>query len=245
MEKLNVGRPRPWMTWVMGGLLVVLMTTSCGVVVIESAPTVSAPTAMPTATVTPEPTPTVAPTIDAIFVSTPSPVSLPPLSPLALAPEDLPAEFTRVNPQDYGFDQADLSFQQFSVDEVFAYVVPEAEQAVVGLRVNLDTWAEELGWQLVIANPQILVDVFLPQADVQASPPAPLSGLEGIGEHAGGFVMSAQAGGMAARVEVVVFDREDVGAMLISLHPDGRSPVVPAIELARRWDRRILSALNP
>jgi hypothetical protein len=245
MKNFDVIRSKYQVAWVIGGLVVGLLATGCGVVAVDPTPTLPAPTATPTPTVTPEPTPTVTATIEAVSVSTPTPLNLPPLSPLALAPEDFPVGFERVNPLDYGFDPEDLSFQQFSVDEVFAYVHPEAEQAVVGLRVNLDTWAEDLGWQLVVANPQVLVEVFLPQADVQASQPAPLSGLDGIGEHAGGFAMTAQSQGIAASVEVVIFDREGIGAMLISLYPDGRIPVISTDELAGRWDGRILSALNP
>jgi hypothetical protein len=246
MMRPKVNGLRLQMVWVLASSLIALMTGACGVMEPEATPTVAVPTVTRTPTATPEPTPVLVPQAgDAIPSPTSSLMNLPPLSPLALAPEDLPTEFVRVDPGDYGFNQEDLTFQQFSVDEVFAYVTPGAGQAVVGLRVDLDTWTEKLGWQLVVASPQILVDVFLPQADVQASPPDPLSGLEGIGESAGGFGLSAQAEGMTTRAEVVVFDREDAGAILISLRPDGQAPIISTPELARRWDRRIQSALRP
>ena len=214
-----------------------ILSAGCGLFEAMAAP------AAPTPTVAPMPILTLLPPTSA---AEPSPslegAALPPLSPLALALEDLPPGFVRVDPQAYGFHKEALTFQQFSADEVCAYAHPEGKQMVAGILVGLDSWVEQLAWQAAEANPQALAEVLLSQVGVQTGSPQPLAGLNGIGENVGGFGLTVQGMGQPARAEAVVFHRKGAGALLVSLWPEGQPPIVPTAELGRRWDGRIQSA---
>jgi hypothetical protein len=187
----------------------------------------------PQATPTPVPTPTPEPT----------PTSLPDLSGVVIALEDLPSGFEAV-PSDELNLAAILSEKGFTAGSSFAFIEREQFELVMGFTGLLLSKYERSDFDQQLDYPDYLLDSIVKgigAADVLEQKTLP--GLEGVGDTSAGVTLAVVQEGVPMRVDVVMFRRGMVGAVAYVLYADGAVPVVPLSDIARTLDVRIVDAL--
>lgn len=221
-------------------------------------PTATPTPVPPTATPTPVP-PTATPTpVPATPTAAPSPVETPTeaagggldLSGAVLTVNDLPSGFVAI-------PSAMLGLENLAIPEAGGVVVPENIFAFLDqsqFRVVAGFVQELPDQEAIVTFDQSItptLELFLQgassglgmQSDVEYQL-EPMSGLEGIGNAAVGATTTIQSQQATLQVDVVVFRREDVEAVLMILFPQGLGEGLSPTELASTLDQHIEAVLS-
>jgi hypothetical protein len=105
----------------------------------------------------------------------------------------------------------------------------------------LPTDIEKTGFGLELAQPNIILEAIvmaLQGAGIEAK--ADMSGQQ-VGDQSKGVTFTSNIEGATARLDVVLFQRGDVGAIVVVGRPDGNEPSINAFEVAQKLDEKIQS----
>lgn len=230
------------------GLLVMLLlvTLACAdqPEIAEQATLTPSPTLTSTSTATPTPTP--------IPTSTPTPTPVPPtpvpatvVAPVTsetglLTLADLPPGFIEIPLETEGLSQEVPFLGTLSPEETFVFSNDTAT-VVLGGTLPLASPLERAAFDTVVTNPNLVLSGLgggtVP--DFEISRQETLSGLDGVGAAAAGFSMDVESGGLSTAVDMVLFRRGSVGAVVAVLYPVGGSAVLDVVGLASLVDGRV------
>lgn len=194
-------------------------------------------TPMPDFLSTPAGTPTLKPTL--------SPTPGPDISSAILRLDDLPSGFEEINLEEIGMTLDDFSNETFQPEEAFLFINMRNFQMVFGFNFllieNLDRAAFDLGMSQPERTLPALVDGMGPE-NVQDE--KILDGIEDIGDVQIGMTMLANMEDVPVQVDILMFRRDIIGAMLMSMVLEGHSPGITIHELGLKLDQHIQESLQ-
>lgn len=218
---------RPRTTLVLLPGLLALLALNCQV----TAQLIATPT--PTLTATPTSTPTLTPTA--------SPTPRPDLSAYVLELEDFPPGFEELTLEELGLTMDDFNNEGFEPEQVFVFVNPRQFQMVIGFNFLLTDRLNRISFDAVASDPELFLPAFVSGVGPEnVSEVKVMTGMEDIGEMQIGIRMLAETEGIALNVETLIFRRDILGALLMSMNMQGRVPNVPLADLGQALDRRFL-----
>lgn len=172
----------------------------------------------------------------------PTPVPDMDLTDLVLTSQDFPdVAFEDISLADMGMSEADLNSEDFTVESFFALLESTNFEMVMGFTTLLKSPLDRAGFDLVLNQPNILLDSFLGgMGDMNASDPAELPEFtDTVGDSSAGMTVVADIEGISMRVDMVVFRNESIGAFLITMYLDGQTPLVTLMDVAQKFDGKI------
>lgn len=176
----------------------------------------------------------------------PSPVPDMDLSGLVLTAADFPdAAFSDVSIEEMGMSIDDLNSENFKVESFFALLEPTNFEMVMGFTTQLQTMLNKAGFDLALNQPSILLNAFMGgMGDIGASEPEELPAFEDtIGDSSAGMTVVANIEGMSMNVDIAVFRRKSIGAVVITMYLDGQQPPVSLMDVATKFDGKIADFL--
>lgn len=181
----------------------------------EGAPA-SLPTDMPTETALPEPD----------------------LSSAVLTLEDLPPGFEEFSLADMGVTLDDFSEEELQPEEVFIFINSEDFQMVFGFNFLLTNKLDRATFDVGISQPDAALPALINgigSEDVRDE--ELLEGFEDVGEKQIGMTMVTDLEDLPMQVDVLMFRRDVVGAMVMSMVLEGESPNITLHELGLKLDQ--------
>lgn len=153
--------------------------------------------------------------------------------------EDLPAGFTAMPATEIAQLKEELSQDDFVVENIFAFMAQEKFQLIMGITTLLQNEQQRQDFDSVLRQPQVLrtlISEGLEDTEVLAQ--EPLTNLNDIGDVAGGVSLKVDLEGVLARLEILAFRTNEMGAFIFVMYRDRERPVVPIVEVARTLNSR-------
>ncbi|WP_449416830.1 hypothetical protein [Phormidium nigroviride] len=176
----------------------------------------------------------------------------PDLSQAILTLQDLPPGFKDMSDQAESLKKQLNSEKNFKAESVFAFQKSDDQQfqLIVGFTMPMLSRIEQASFDSSIRQ-QDFAQEFLKglnegsQGEFSNITSSPMG--ENIGDASAKWVTKGQLNGIPMRLEMAVFRRGNLGAMLMILYLDGESPSIAIADAARRLDSRIveLSPVSP
>jgi len=213
--------------------LAIFISLGCQIASQAAPDPISAPTIAPTSSNPPtqEPTPTPIQELD--------------ISSAVLTLEDLPPGFEEFSPQDLGMSLEDFSDEAFQPAEVFIFINPQNFQMVFGFNFLLTKKIDRVAFDTGVSNPETTIPAIVSgMGSENIQDEQLLEGLEDIGEKQIGMTMVSNTEGMSTQVDVMMFRRDVVGAMLMSMIMEGGTPNITIHELGLKLDQNIKETLQ-
>lgn len=160
------------------------------------------------------------------------------ISSAVLTLDDLPPGFEEFDPNELGLFMDDFSEDELQPEEVFIFVNSEDFQMVFGFNFQLSKRFDRAAFDVGISQPEVTLPAFIEgmgSENVQGE--KVLDGFEDIGEKQIGMTMIADMEGMPFQVDVLMFRRETIGAMVMTMVLDGDSPNITLHELGLKLDQ--------
>jgi len=181
------------------------------------------PTATEISAVTEEITPTEEPaTLTPTLTATPtiSP-TVTPISGASFSLEDLPAGFTEMS-------------------------LAELVELIMGFTILLPTQLEQVGFDIDLHQPDILMESFVGgMGATNILEQKELTHLDDIGNASAGLTVVADMDGIQMQIDMAVFRRDTVGAVVFVMYIDGDVPVLTIEEVTTKLDNRIVDVIAP
>ena len=171
----------------------------------------------------------------------------------ALTLQDLPAGFTALSEA----QMAEYGISANLLAGNFTGVLSEAQpqnytaflktdmfntQIVVSTVLAPLTRVERIGFDVYLANPEQVANEFAEGADAQAV--ELISGAEGIGDSSVGLTFLQASSGIPMRSDAVIVRRDQTVQVALISYPDGGTPEISAVDVARMMDQKIEGALR-
>lgn len=227
------------MKWRGGGAADPLPTATGTIAVTEEiAPTEEPAIPTPTFTAMPTITPTITPTVTSI--------SGPDLSGASLSLEDLPAGFMEMSPAELGFTKEDLSGDDFTVEDLFVFFSADPLEIIVGFTTILPTQLDQVGFDMGLTQPEFLMESFvggMGATDILEQ--KELVQLNDIADASVGLTVVANMDGIHMRMDMAVFRRDTVGAVILVMYVDGDVPILTIEEVITKLDDRLVDVITP
>lgn len=192
---------------------------------------------------TPAPTFTSVNTPTKIPTLTPTPIQ--DLSSAVLTLDDLPPGFEEYTFEELGISADDFSNEDFQPKDVFIFVNLQDFQIVFGFNSLLTGKIDRAAFDVGMLQPEMtlpaLVNGMSPE---NVHDEKLLEGMEDIGEVQIGMTMIAKVEGMPAQVDVLMFRRNIIGAMVMSMVLEGQSPNITIHDLGLKLDQNIQETLD-
>ncbi len=169
----------------------------------------------------------------------------PNFSQLVLTVQDLPKSFQAMPQADLEQLRRDLTQEDFPVASVFAFMDPNNFELVMGITTQIQSPAEQQDFDRTLNQPAVLQAMLtegLGQTEIKGQ--QPLTNLNNIGNSAGGVSLDVDLEGVPARLDIIAFRRDVVGAFVFVMYLNEETPVMPAAEVARKLDERVVKMLN-
>jgi hypothetical protein len=200
-------------------------------------PNVPTPTVTPTWTFIPASTPTKTPTL------TPTPKS--DISSAVLTLDDLPPGFEKFTLEELGISRADFSDENFQPEEVFIFVNSQNFQMIFGFNFLLTDKFDRVAFDTGLSQPELTLPAFVSgMGSENVQDEKLLDGLEEIGELQIGMTMVAIMEGVPVQVDILMFRRNIIGAMVMSMVLEGQSPNITIHALGLKLDQNIQENLD-
>jgi hypothetical protein len=237
-------------TFALVSLLIIVALSACGLTPAEKSATATqaaadsfatltaqAPTGTPT--YTPSPTFTLTPTATTTPTPTQKPTSTPTVTPTAtpqwmgagLLLEDLPEGFQSLQEED--LSPLRQSLPQNSI--AFGFEDAVKSQVVMGYYVTLPTRDEQLAFDGTLPE---TID-YLASSMGATGKPKPIRVKPDLGEASVASTFVLNDGGYETRMDMALFRRGEVAAVLFIFYPGADKPVVRIVDLAHLLDGRI------
>lgn len=197
-------------------------------------------TPTPTSLPTPSPTPTLTPTPTDIPTSAPTP--LPDFSGAVLTKEDIPFGFEEVSFSDvYTAEE----FEQFESFFAFGRFRGGHVELIMGYTMLLDSRSDRSGFTMMLDNPELMAEMFAAGIGVgETVEQEELSDVDDIGDESSGVAMVIDAEGSLVHIDIIIFRRDILGAIVVSIYEDGYGPTMPVGDAARLLDGKIEAILS-
>lgn len=176
----------------------------------------------------------------------------PDLAKAVLTLQDLPPGFKNMSGEAESLKNELNNSNEVKAENVFAFQKNDDKQfqLLVGFTMPMLTRIEQASFDSSIRQ-QDFAQEFLKglnegsQGDFSNITSLPMG--ENIGDASAKWVTKGQLNGIPMRLEMVVFRRGNLGAMLMILYLDGESPSIAVVDAAKRLDSRIveLSPVSP
>ncbi len=184
---------------------------------------IETPTPLPTDTPTPIPTPT----------NTPTPPPTPTL------PELFEQEGFEESPP---FVPQGTQIGAASVEDSGTFAKEASGEFVTWFTMSLTSDLEISGFRVELQEPELLINLLIGAISaVGEEGRGNLSGLDGIGDEVNGVTLVTKLNETPMRMNLVIFQRGNVGAVVAVVHIDGLQPTVSVQDVARRLDEKIMS----
>jgi hypothetical protein len=193
------------------------------------------------------PTPTATQTLTPSPTITPSPTStpLPDLSGAVLTLSDFPAGFEIYPPEDLGLTADKLGSADMPVGGTFGFANTQDIEFVFGFDFLLTSPKGKTAFGLLVNNPDLMSQSFTSSFDPNSIlSQKTLSGLDNIGETASGVTVVINSQGVHLRMDLICFQRDIAGAIMVVMYVDGSTPPISTKNLAEIWDAKIQSSLG-
>ena len=164
------------------------------------------------------------------------------ISGLVLTAADFPdVAFIDVAMEDLGMSASDLSSEDFTVESFFSLLEPQNFEMVMGFTTKVQTMLEKAGFDLVLKQPQILLNSFVGgMGDIGSAEPEEIPELKNaIGNSSAGMTVLANIEGMGMRIDMLVFRHDTIGAFVITMYIDGQTPPASVKDVATKFDEKI------
>ncbi|CBN55895.1 hypothetical protein OSCI_2530018 [Kamptonema sp. PCC 6506] len=188
------------------------------------------------------------PTIQPTNIAT----TTPDLPKAVLTLQDLPSGFKDMSGEAESLKKQLNNGNEVKAENVFAFQKSDDQQfqLIVGFTMPMLSRIEQASFDSSIRQ-QDFAQEFLKglnegsQGDFSNITSSPMG--ENIGDASAKWVTKGQLNGIPMRLEMAVFRRGNLGAMLMILYLDGESPSIAIADAARRLDSRIveLSPVSP
>ncbi|WP_199247163.1 hypothetical protein [[Phormidium] sp. ETS-05] len=169
----------------------------------------------------------------------------PNFSQLVLTAQDLPKSFQAMPQTDLEQLRRDLTQEDFQVASVFAFMDPNNFELVMGITTQIQSPAEQQDFDRTLNQPEVLQALLtegLGQSEIKRR--QPLTNLNNIGNSAGGVSLDVDLEGVPARLDIIAFRRDEVGAFVFVMYLNEETPVMAASEVARKLDARVVKMLS-
>jgi hypothetical protein len=211
-------------------VLIVLFTFGCA----TSPGVVSTPIAevesSPVATSTPVPT------------ATPEP--LPDLSTARISLDELPQGFEEIATDAMLMEQK-ASGEENLPDAFFAYINTDDFQVIMGMNFLLVDVVDRLGFGSAFSDAdQTLKDFAGAMGGQNIRETQTLEGMEGVGEKQRAITMLADVEGVPMRVDALIFQRDIVGGIIMTMWGEGETANISIQELGQLFDQHMQESLN-
>ena len=187
------------------------------------------------------PTPIIPPTQTLPPTQTPEPD----ISSAVLTLDDLPPGFEESSLEDLGMPVDDSRDENFQPEDVFVFINTQDFQMVFGFNFLLTEKFKRATFDIGISQPEITLPAIVNgMGSENVQDEKILEGLEDVGEAQIGMTMTANLEGVPAQVDVLMFRRNIVGAMLMSVFLEGQSPNITIHDLGLKLDQNIQESLD-
>jgi hypothetical protein len=168
------------------------------------------------------------------------------ISSAVLKLEDFPAGFEELSPEELGMSTAEFASEGFQPEEVFVFINSQNFQMVFGFNFLLDDTLDRVSFDLGVSQPDVTLPAFVEGMGTEnVSDQKVFDDIEDIGEKQIGMTMVATMEDIPMQVDVVMFRRDIIGGMVISMALEGQTPSTSIHELGRKLDQRIQETLKP
>ncbi len=217
--------------------LAVFVTLGCGGIS-QLLPTPT-PVFTSTPTITPSPTPTLTPI--PTLTSTP----LPDISAARISLSELPKGFEELSPEELGLNKATAGGNALNPQVTFAFVNTRHFQMIFGMNFFVAGKMDRVGFDVAMNQPEIALKQMASGMGAQnVHDEKILTGLEDVGEMQIAMTMVSDMKGVPMRVDIVVFRRDIIGAILISMTMEGQKPNISLHDLGKLFDQNIQKTLQ-
>ena len=212
-----------------------IFVLGCGLA--SEAASTAAPAADPASTATP---------VEAPTEEEPSePVASEDISSAVLTLADLPAGFEELTLEEMGVSLDDFSDEEFQPQNVFVFLNTQNFQMVFGFNFLLTSRLDRASFDIGVSQPDITLPAFVEGMGTQnVRDEKLLAGLDGIGEQQIGMTMVATLEGIPLQVDVLMFRRDVIGEMVMSMYLEGKSPNITINDLGSKLDGNVQETLQ-
>lgn len=201
------------------------------------------PTLTHTPTPTSTPTPTLTPTPTALPTDTPTitPTPEPDLSMAVLTQEDVPLGFGEMPLENMGFTESLGNFES-----AFAFMSMRGGnlEMIMGFTMLLDSPSDRSSFVMLVDNPELMIEMVVAGMGADVTKQQVLEGVDDIGDESAGGTAVIDLDGDAMQIDIVVFQRDIVGAIVFSFYEEGYEPELPVGDAARLLDGKIEAILS-
>jgi hypothetical protein len=167
------------------------------------------------------------------------------ISPAVLSLEDLPAGFEKLSLEELGASMADFSTDDFQPEHAFVFINTQNFQMIFGFNFLLNETLDRLSFDLGVSQPDVILPAFVEGMGTEnVRDQKSLEDIEDIGEKQIGMTTVAALEDTSMQVGVLMFRRDIIGAMVMSMSLEGQTPNISIHDLGRKLDQRILGTLQ-
>jgi hypothetical protein len=141
-------------------------------------------------------------------------------------------------------DASSFGEDGFNAEEPFVFVNSTDFQMIMGFKFFLNSSLDRLGFDIEINQPETIMSSFVEGIGAEnVQDQEILAGFEDIGNTRVAMTMIADLEGIPIRLDVLLFRRDTVGAMIMSMTFEGDSPNISLHELGSLLDQKFQEAL--
>lgn len=172
---------------------------------------------------------------------------LPDLSAAVLTSRDFPHDFLEPSPEEFGIEVGESIEEGLKIESAFVLLRFEPLEMILGVTTLISNKQDQADFDRIMRQGDALLEDLIQglggdSASVLAQPE--LFDLKAVGDESVGMTIAVNLEGDPVRADVVFFRRDVVGAIVYVYYFDGESPLVPAQDVARKLDERIIEVLS-
>ncbi len=139
----------------------------------------------------------------------------------------------------------DFSSEGFQPEDVFVLINTQNFQMVFGFNFLLTEKIDRASFDVGVSQPEITIPAFVGGIGSEnVRDEKLLEGMEDIGEKQIGMSMVTSMEELSTQVEVVMFRRDIIGAMIMSMTLEGQDPNISIYDLGRKLDQNVQETLQ-
>lgn len=196
-----------------------------------------APTSTPT--VTSSPTPTLTPT------ATLTPTPMPDISTARIFLEELPAGFEELPPDDFRGSPITAGENTWQPEETFVFVNAKKFQMIIGMNFFAADQMDRVGFDIAVNQPNMILKQIVNEIGTEnVREEKILDGLQDVGDERVAMTMIADMESVTTHVEILLFRRDIIGGMIVSITMEGQDPNISLHDLGKLFDQHIQEVLQ-
>jgi len=167
---------------------------------------------------------------------------LPDISAAKISLSELPAGFEELSPDELGMNEASIGMEP---EASFAFVNTRHLQMIFGVDFFVVKQIDRVNLDITLNQPEIGLKQMVSAIGTEnVHDEKILTGLEDVGDVQVGMTMVADIEDIPMKVDMLVFRRGIVGAILVSMTMEGQDPNISLHDLGKLFDQHIQEALQ-